>query len=66
MKTQHHMFAAKNIDSRLMLSLLALIVFMGVSSVKSQPDSYAYTKISALGETAPGGIDSLSVDGPNQ
>jgi len=56
MKPQHHMFAAKSTNSTLVLPLLALIGFIGVSSVKSQPDGYTYTKIAALGETAAGGI----------
>ena len=56
MKPQHHMFAAKSTNSTLVFPLLALIGFIGVSSVKSQPDGYTYTKIAALGETAAGGI----------
>jgi hypothetical protein len=56
MKTQHRMFAAKSTNSTLMLSLLALVGFMGVNSVKSQPGGYTYTKIAALGEIAAGGI----------
>jgi len=54
-KTQHHRFVAKSTAFTVMLSLSGVIGFMGLSSVKSQAGSYTYTKIAALGETAPGG-----------
>jgi hypothetical protein len=56
-KAQHHRFAAKSIVSKVMLSLMGVIGLTGLSSVKSQAAGYTYTKIAALGETAPGGAE---------
>ena len=55
-KTQHHMFAARSIASTVMLSLIGVIGFTGLSRVKSQAAGYTFTKIAAVGETAPGGV----------
>jgi hypothetical protein len=54
-KTRAHMCAAKSIACTVMLSLMGFIGFAAVSSVNGRAAGYTYTKIAALGETAPGG-----------
>jgi hypothetical protein len=55
-KKPHRKFAPRSIASTVMLSLIGVIGFTGISSLKSQAAGYTYTKIAALGETAARGF----------
>ena len=52
-QTRHHMFAARNINVKMILSLIAM--FMGLSPVNSRANGYTCSKIASRGDTAPGG-----------
>src|SRR5215472_14549186 len=52
-QTLHHMFAVRQINFKMMLSLIA--VFMGLSPANSRAEGYTYSKIASRGDTAPGG-----------
>jgi hypothetical protein len=52
-QTRHDMSAVRNINFKMMLSLIAM--FVGLSSVNSRADGYTYRKIASRGDTAPGG-----------
>src|ERR1700730_9421724 len=65
-KMRDHLCALKTITRTVMFLLLGSVGFAAVSSVNSQAAAYTYTKIAALGETAPGGAQYINDFEPGQ